>query len=264
MGSATLQGRLWGTRARDFATRLEQLTLPLGGAVLDAAKVAPGTRMLDAGCGAGLLLVLAKLRDARVSGLDASAALLDIARERLPDADLREGDLESLPFADGGFDAVTAVNSVFYAADMDRAMRELVRVARPGARVVITAWGPPERCELLRDLIPAIAPLMPPPPPGAAPGHPGALSAPGALAGVLSNAGLRIVDEGEVACPFVFPDEEASWITNASAGVNRMAIEHSGEEAVRAAIAEADRAHTRADGSVRYDNVFLWVAGERL
>ncbi len=55
MGSATLQGRLWGARSRDFAARLEQLTLPLGGAVLDAAHVAPGTRLLDAGCGAGLL-----------------------------------------------------------------------------------------------------------------------------------------------------------------------------------------------------------------
>lgn len=263
MGSAALQGRLWGSRARDFAARLEQLTLPLAGAVLDAARVAPGTRLLDAGCGAGLLLVLARLREARVSGLDASAALLAIARERLPEADLREGDLESLPFPDAGFDAVTAVNSVFYASDMPTAMRELVRVVRPGGRVVVSAWGPPERCELLHDLIPAVAPLMPPPPPGAAPGHPGALSAPGALAGVLSEAGLRIVDEGEVACPFVFPDEEACWITNASAGVNRLAIEHSGEEAVRAAVAEVDRAHTRADGSVRYENVFLWVAGER-
>ncbi|HEY0878735.1 MAG TPA: methyltransferase domain-containing protein [Zeimonas sp.] len=263
MGSATLQGRLWGSRARDFAARLEQLTLPLAGAVLDAAQVAPGIRMLDAGCGAGLLLVLAKLRDARVSGLDASAALLDIARERLPEADLREGDLESLPFPDAGFDAVTAVNSLFYATDMATAMRELARVARPGGRVVVTAWGPPERCELLRDLIPAVGPLMPPPPPGTAPGHPGALSAPGALADVLTNAGLRVVDQGEVACPFVFPNQEVSWLTNAAAGVNRMAIEHSGEEAVRAAMAQVDRAHTRADGSVRYDNVFLWVAGER-
>lgn len=263
MGSAALQGRLWGSRARDFAARLEQLTLPLAGAVLDAAKVAPGTRVLDAGCGAGLLLVLAKLRDARVSGLDASAALLDIARQRLAEADLREGDLEALPFADAGFDAVTAVNSLFYATDMAAAMRELARVTRPGGRVVVTAWGPPERCELLRDLIPAVGPLMPPPPPGTAPGHPGALSAPGALAHVLTNAGLRVVDQGEVACPFVFPNQEASWLTNAAAGVNRMAIEHSGEEAVRAAMAQVDRAHTRADGSVRYDNVFLWVAGER-
>jgi SAM-dependent methyltransferase len=263
MGSATIQGPLWGMRARDFATYLEQIALPLHGAVLDAARVTPGTRLLDAGCGAGLLALLASLRGARLTVLDASAALLAIARERLPAADVREGDLEALPFADGSFDAVTAVNSLFYAADMAAAMRELSRVVRPGGRVVVTAWGPPERCEFLSAVMPAVGALMPPPPPGAAPGHPGALSEPGALAAVLDRAGLRVVEEGEVACPFVFASAEASWRANASAGVNQLAIAHSGEAAVRAAFAEADRAHTRPDGSIRYENVFLWAVGER-
>jgi hypothetical protein len=80
---------------------------------------------------------------------------------------------------------------------------------------------------------------------------------------VLEQAGLRIVDEGEVDCPFVFPSTEVSWQANASAGPNQMAIAHSGEPAVRAAFAEADRDYTRPDGSVRYENVFIWVAGER-
>jgi hypothetical protein len=62
----------------------------------------------------------------------------------------------------------------------------------------------------------------------------------------------------------VFPDSEASWRANASAGPNQQAIAHSGEPAVRAAFAEADRAHTRPDGSIRYENVFLWAAGERM
>ena len=119
---------------------------------------------------------------------------------------MREGDLEALPFADASFDAVTAVNSLFYADDMGAAMRELVRVVRPGGRVVVTAWGPPERCEFLTAVMPALGPLMPPPPPGAPPPHPGALSEPGALAAVLKGAGLRVVEEGEVACPFVFPE----------------------------------------------------------
>jgi hypothetical protein len=147
------------------------------------------------------------------------------------------------------FDAVTAVNSVFYAADMAAAMRELVRVARPGGRVVVTAWGLPEKCEFLSAVMPALGPLMPPPPPGAPPPHPGALSEPGALAAVLKEAGLRVVEEGEVACPFVFPTAEASWRGNASAGVNQAAIAHSGEAAVRAVCAAADRAHMRPEGA---------------
>jgi SAM-dependent methyltransferase len=263
MGSATVQGQLWGKQARDFAIYLEQTGLPVAGAVLDAARVTCGTRLLDAGCGAGLLALLASLRGARVAALDASAALLAIARERLPGADVREGDLEALPFADASFDAVTAVNSLFYAADMAAAARELARVARPGGRVVVTAWGPPERCEFLSAVMPALGPLMPPPPPGTAPQRPGALSEPGALAAVLGRAGLRAVEEGEVACPFVFPSAEVAWRANASAGPNQLAIAHSGEAAVRAAYAEADRAHTRPDGSIRYENVFLWAAGER-
>lgn len=263
MGSTTIQGRLWGARAQDWATYVEQVGLPLFGAALDSARVTTGTRLLDAGCGAGLLALLADLRGALVTALDASPGLLAIARERLPAADVREGDLEDLPFADASFDAVTAVNSLFYAGDMAAAMRELVRVVRPGGRVIVTAWGPLERCEFLTAVMPALGPLMPPPPPGAPPPHPGALSEPGALTAVLKGAGLRVVAEGEVACPFVFPSTEASWRGNASAGVNQAAIAHSGEAAVRAVYANADRTHTRPDGSVRYENVFLWAAGER-
>jgi SAM-dependent methyltransferase len=263
MGSAAIQGQLWGARAQDWAAYVEQVGLPLFGAALDAARVTSGTRLLDAGCGAGLLALLARLRGAEVTALDASPGLLAIARQRLPAADVREGDLQALPFAAASFDAVTAVNSVFYAQDMVAAMRELVRVVRRGGRVVVTAWGPPERCQFLTAVMPALGPLMPPPPPGAPPPHPGALSEPGALAAVLTGAGLRVIEEGEVACPFVFPSADASWRGNASAGVNQAAIAHSGEAAVRAVYANADRAHTRSDGSVRYENVFLWAAGER-
>jgi SAM-dependent methyltransferase len=252
---------MWGLRARDFSQRLEQLVLPLHGAALDAARVVPGTRLLDAGCGAGLVALLATLRGAQVTAIDASEGLLAIARERLPGADLRQGDLEALPFDDAAFDAVTAVNSIFFAADMAAAMRELRRVVRRGGRVVITAWGPPARCETLRVLMQSMGPLMPPPPPGAQGGHPGALSEPGALAAVLKQAELRVVDEGETACPFVFADADSAWRANASAGPTQMAIAHSGEAAVRAAFEQADRPHTRADGTIRYENVFLWAAG---
>jgi SAM-dependent methyltransferase len=263
MGSAAVQGQLWGAHPQDFAEYLEQVGLPLIGAALDAARVTRGTRLLDAGCGAGLGALLASLRGATVTAFDASAGLLAVARARLPEADVREGDLEALPFADATFDAVVAVNSIFYAADMAAALRGLVRVVRPGGRVVVTAWGPPERCEFLAAALPALGPLMPPPPPGTAPGHPGALSEPGALATALTRAGLRVVEGGEVACPFVFPSAEAWWRASASAGPNQLAIAHSGEAAVRAAFADAARAHTRPDGSIRYENVFLWVAGER-
>jgi SAM-dependent methyltransferase len=264
MGSATIQGQLWGALAEDWAAYGEQIGLPLQGAALDAAHVTAGTRLLDAGCGAGLLALLAHLRGAQVTAFDAAPMLLTVVRSRVPSADVREGDLDALPFASDSFDAVTAVNSIFYAVDIAAAMRELARVVRPGGRVVITAWGPPERCEVLTDLFSKVAPLMPPPPPGTAPAHPGALSQPGELAAVLTRAGLRVVDEGEVACPVVFPNAEISWRAHRSAGPNQLAIAHSGEAAVRAVFADVDRTHTRRDGTIRYENVFLWAAGARM
>ena len=263
MGSASLQSRFWGARAENWAAYTEQVCLPLFGAVLDAARVEPGNRLLDAGCGAGLLGLLASLRGALVAALDASPELLGIAHRRMRAADLRVGDLEALPFGSGAFHAVVAVNSVFYADDMNRAMRELVRVARPKGRVVVTAWGPPARCEFLSAVMPALRSLLPPPPPDAAPAHPGALAQPGALAALLEQAGLRVLEEGEVSCPFVFASTEASWRANSSAGVNQAAIACSGEAAVRAVYEAADRAHMRPDGSIRYENVFLWVSGEK-
>jgi SAM-dependent methyltransferase len=165
-----------------------------------------------------------------------------------------------LPFADASFDAITAVNSLFYAADMYAATRELARVARPGGRVVATAWG---QSDFLSTVFPALAPLMPPLPPGATPPKPGALSEPGALARLLEDAGLRVVDDGTVAAPIVFPSHEISWKAHSSAGPNRVAIEHSGEEAVHAVYEAADRAHTRPDGTIRYESEFLWVAAVR-
>ena len=63
MGSATVQGQLWGALANDWAAYGEQLCLPLQGAALDAAHVTTGTRLLDAGCGAGLLGLSIRISD---------------------------------------------------------------------------------------------------------------------------------------------------------------------------------------------------------
>lgn len=231
-GSASVQGRLWGAQAQDWAEIQEQTALPLHGAVLDAAGVTRGTRLLDAGCGTGLAALLASLRGATASAVDASERLLEIARGRLPGADVRQADLEDLPYADATFDAAIAVNSIFYAADPAAAMHTLARVVRPGGRVVVTTWGPVERCDYAAAIA-LLGPLMPPPPPGSKPGGPFALAAPGALEAVVEGAGLRPVARGEVACPFVYPNADLSWRGQASSGVVQRAIEVSGEERVR-------------------------------
>ncbi len=261
-GSAPIQGKLWGAQAQDWAQIQEQAHLPLYGAALDAARVTRGTRLLDAGSGAGLASLLASLRGATVSAIDASAALMAIGRGRMPDCDARQADLESMPYDDATFDAVIAVNSLFYAADPAAAMRELARVVRPGGRVVATTWGPAERCEYAAA-IGLLGALMPPPPPGSTPGGPFALAAPGALEAAMGAAGLHPVERGETACPFRYPDGAVSLRGQLSSGVAQRAIGHSGEEQVRAAIAAADARFTQPDGGIRYENTFVWVAAVR-
>jgi SAM-dependent methyltransferase len=253
MGSAQAQGQLWGAAARDWADVAEPSQTPFFEAALDALGIESGTLLLDAGCGAGLALVLAAQRGAVVTGLDASAGLLAVARERLPEADLREGDLEALPYEDDSFDAVTAFNSVQYAADPTAALREIKRVARPGQRVAITTWGRPKQCEM-RAVLGAIGSLLPPPPPGAA--GPFALAAPGALEALVESAGLAAERAIDVPTPYAHDDVDTAIRAHLASGPARRAIDTAGLEATRDALAAVCTQARQADGSVNFDNVF--------
>lgn len=256
MGSARTQGRLWGHAAEDWAELQEPTALPLYDAGFDATGVTNGVRLLDVGCGAGLALQLAQKRGASVAGLDASAKLLDLARSRLPEADLRQGDLEELPHADHSFDVVTAFNSVQYATDPVRALREIKRVATPGAPVAVATWGDPQRCEA-RVVIAALGGLLPPPPPGA--GGPFALAVPGALEALVESAHLGAERALEVPTPFVYRHAEAAVRANLSTGPALVAMENVGVDRVRDAIAAALQPFVLPDGSVRLENVFRVV-----
>ncbi len=126
MGTFEIQGELWGKEARDWAEMQEPLHRPLWEAMLNAVEVGPGTRILDAGCGGAGASVLAAERGAQVSRLDAAEGLITIARERVPNGDFRVGNIESLPFDDGAFEAVFAANSLQYAQDRVAAMCDVL------------------------------------------------------------------------------------------------------------------------------------------
>ena len=122
-------------------------------AALEALQVGPSTRLLDAGCGAGMFLRLAADRGADVQGLDASEGLLAHARGRVPGAAIIQGELEQLPYEDASFDVVTGFNSFQYAARPAVALAEARRVVRPGGRVLLLNWAPAELCEAAGYLI---------------------------------------------------------------------------------------------------------------
>jgi SAM-dependent methyltransferase len=149
-GSAATQSDLWGERARDWAEVLEGWNgwgIPAYQYILERVPVGRGTKLLDMGCGAGRFCRIAADRGAEIAGIDATAAFVEVARQRVASGDFRVGDIEDLPWSDDSFDVVTGFNSFIFAADIVHALREAKRVARPGATVAITAFGRPERCE---------------------------------------------------------------------------------------------------------------------
>ena len=157
-------GPVWGGRAQDWADIQEGTARPVYQAVIERTGVEPGTQFLDIGCGAGMAMQQAAACGAHVSGVDAAIALLEIARSRVPAADIRQGDIEDLPFIDQTFDVVTGFNSFQYAGNPTITLSEARRVTKPGGSVVIITWGDPEGMEATA-LIGALRPLMPPPPP---------------------------------------------------------------------------------------------------
>jgi SAM-dependent methyltransferase len=255
-GSAKVQGDLWSERAADWAALQEGTAKPLFEHALTAIGVGPSSSVLDVGCGSGLALRLAADRGARVSGLDASAAFVALARTRVPDAELHAGEMETLPFEAERFDVVTGFNSFQYAASPPRALAEARRVARRGGAVVIATWGDAGACEATAYLR-ALGSLLPPPPPGA-PG-PFALSAPGRLEALATEAGLVPRGAHDVLCAFDYPDVDTALRALMSAGPAVRAIRTAGEDRVRAAVGDAIAPYRLSTGRVRLENVFRYL-----
>lgn len=113
-------------------------------AVLKLAGDVSGRRILDAGCGSGALFAELRERGAMVTGIDASAEMLEVARRRLgADADLRTADLANpLPFPDDAFDDVVASLVLHYLRDWGPTLTELRRVLKPGGRLIVSVEHP--------------------------------------------------------------------------------------------------------------------------
>ena len=116
-----------GEDVHDFARR----------AILDALSLGPGDRLLDVGCGGGLLLRDAMATGAEATGLDHSPEMVALARDRAPGATVVLGKAEELPFADGVLSAVSMSVVFFFLDDPVRVLRECRRVLRDGGRLAV-------------------------------------------------------------------------------------------------------------------------------
>jgi len=256
MGTAAVQGDLWSGSPSDWAELQEPLFTPIYEAVLQAAAVGQGQKILDVGCGSGLFCQIAAKRGAQVAGIDAASKLIEIARERTPKGDFHLGEMEELPFAAASFDVVTGFNSFQFAADPVNALQQAQRATKPFGKIVAAVWGAAKDCQAA-TFLKALGSTLPPPPPGA-PG-PFALSDPGVLEALLSKAGLKPQATAEVDTPFIYKNDDAAWRAIVGSGPGVRAIRHSGEAKVREVVMPAILSFKKADGSYRFENKFRYV-----
>lgn len=125
-------------------------------ATLRAAGAGPGMRALDLCCGPGLITGALVRAGATTTGLDFSPAMLDLAREAVPEATLVEGDAGDLPFDNGVFDIVTIGFGLPHVPDPEAVLAEAHRVLAPGGRIAFSTWRGPEHSFTFRTVFGAI------------------------------------------------------------------------------------------------------------
>jgi ubiquinone/menaquinone biosynthesis C-methylase UbiE len=155
---ARLQRRVqrygWDLASNDYDPLWQEQLAPARTGTLDLASLAPGEHVLDLACGTGLVTLAAA--DAvgthgKVVGTDLSGQMVEVARQRafarqLPQVSFARMDAEMLDLPDATFDAVLCSLGLMYLPDAARAMREWLRVLKPGGRVVIAVWGKRVNC----------------------------------------------------------------------------------------------------------------------
>jgi len=153
-----------------FFAPLEVLTTAPAAKLVSFARVARGQRVLDVGSGTGVIAVTAARAGARVTALDLTPELLEVGRQNAQlaavEIEFREGDVEALPFADAEFEVVLSQFGHMFAPRPEVAIREMLRVLRPGGTIAFSTW-PPEL--FMGRMFALTARYAPPPPAGVAP-----------------------------------------------------------------------------------------------
>jgi SAM-dependent methyltransferase len=219
-------------------------------AVAGAAGIGAGTSLLDLGCGDGAFCAFAARRGAMVHGLDVEPDAIAEALEAVPGADLRLGMMESLPWADASFDVVTAFNALQYALDVEMALVEASRVARPDGRIAICKWGPPAENEFFAFLISIGA--------GGVRGGPLPVTDP--VEAAIGATRLEVITSGNVAASIEMADDAALEASLARAGIVTDPI----AAPAPTSAGEAAARYRQSDGTYRFENrLRYWVLGRR-
>ena len=246
---ANWERAVWTTRATPYARDIASLTRGAADALLDAAGVSVGSRVLDVGTGPGVVALAAKARGADVIGVDQAQAMVAIARAAGVDA--RPAAVEQLPFDDASFDAVVAGFLLNHLARPVSGLVEMARVCR--GFVAVSVWDVPEANPALGLFGPVVQSVEIPE--VVPPGPDNDLYADAArLADLLRTAGLVEVSVGRVRWNVTV--DAAAWFDAVAAGTPRTgAVLAAVDAEQRAALREryvelATTMFGSADGSV--------------
>lgn len=187
----------WDAIASRFDEFATPVTVPLGDELVRRLDVGPGTRFLDVAAGSGGLALPAARRRAEVLAVDIAPIMVERLRARaaaegLTNLDVTIMDGCALELPDALFDVAASLNGVSLFPDLHRGVGELMRVTRPGGRVMVAAFGPPQHAEFLGFFLAALQATVPgfTGPPTAPPPLPFQLADPERMHGVLTGAGL--------------------------------------------------------------------------
>lgn len=221
----------WGRKAAERAALGAGMSLPAWQLAVELTGIGAGTRVLDLGCGSGEFCGLATEAGAQATGIDASAAMVEVARKRAPGAEFHVWPLGKLPWGDDAFDVVTAFNALFFAAEPEIAFAEAMRTSRN--YVVVCNWHP----ERLSDLL-AVGRAVRGPARRRLPELPQAR------------------DELTIHIPLVHADEDTMLRGFLSVGAYQRVIESEGEEKVAERIKQAAEPFRMPDGGYRFENYY--------
>ena len=270
------QRQQWNSAAtgwRKWSELIDEAASGISERLVELAGVESGGRVLDVAAGYGEPSLTAATRvgpDGNVVATDISAEMIAFGRERAAAAgyeniDFVEADSSSLEFPEDSFDAALSRWGIIFDPDGEASAARVRGFLKPGGRMAISSWGPPDRAPFLGiPMRTAMQRLQVPPPP---PGTPGPLSrpTPEALGGLLTAGGFSDVEveEAEVAFEWDSPEEFTVFVKEIAPPITAMLAPHPQEvqDETWAAITEAIREAATDAGAVRLSNLALLAAG---
>ena len=270
------QREQWNVAAggwRKWSELIDSAASQISTRLVELAGVEPGSRVLDVAAGYGEpSLTAAKVvgDDGKVVATDISAEMLAYGRERAEAAGLGniefvESEVMKLDFDEESFDAALSRFGIIFDPDGEGAAARVRGFLKPGGRMAIASWGPPDRTPFLGvPMRTAMQRLDVPPPP---PGTPGPLSRPTeeALGGLLSGGGFSDVEveDTEVSFTWDSPEDFTTFVKEIAPPITAIIDPHPEDvqQETWAAITEAIREQASEDGSVSLTNQVLMASG---